>query len=77
MKIEERDIYHGPVLAQISAYSVLTTIVKEGDKQGLYLINGYITLLIKYSKAQGREWSFTVSPGSCQQRCRVKSCSFS
>jgi hypothetical protein len=62
MKIEEHDIYHGPVLAQISAYPVLTTIVKDGEKQGLYVINGHISLLIKYSKAQGSKWSFTVSP---------------
>jgi hypothetical protein len=59
LKIQEKDFYYGAALAQLAAHPVFTSINKVTEKDGLYLVNGYKKVLIKYSSADGPEWKFT------------------
>ncbi|MGV8891637.1 MAG: hypothetical protein ACOH2K_01525 [Burkholderiaceae bacterium] len=66
MRIQKQDLFYGPVLQQIAEYPVFTEINRITEKPGLYLINGWQQLLIKYSAEAGPEWSFSFSSGDLE-----------
>lgn len=59
MKIQNKDIYYGIALTQIVEYPTFTSINKISGKDGLFLINDYKRILIKYSTSEDDKWRFT------------------
>lgn len=59
MKIQEKDFYYGVALTQIAEYPTFTYVNKVTDKDGLYELNDYKRILIKYSTSSGPEWRFS------------------
>ena len=59
MKIKKKNFYYGAALSQIADNSTFTSINKFTEKDGLYRINDYITILIKYSDPESGQWRFS------------------
>ena len=69
MKINDRQIFFGAALTQIAEFPVFTSINKLTEKDGLYKINDYTNILIKYCSAENGPWRFTVRKEDLEEYC--------
>jgi len=62
MKVQEKDLYHGAALTQITEHPSFKALNKADDKYGHYLINADTRVMVKHTKAKGARWQFTFQP---------------
>lgn len=58
MKIDQKDLYHGAALTQITEYAGFKALNKADAKYGHYIVNTDRRILMKYSSAEG-SWHFS------------------
>lgn len=59
MKIQEQDIYHGPVLMQIVEHPSFKALNRASKAYGHYLVNTDRQIFTKYRKNKRSPWQFT------------------
>ena len=62
MKIQQKDLFHGAALTQLTEHSSFKALNKADTKYGHYMINTDRRLMLKLTEKENGPWSFTFQP---------------
>jgi len=62
MKIQQKDLFHGAALTQLTEHPSFKALNKADEKYGHYLVNADCRLMVKLSTKKNGPWQFTFQP---------------
>lgn len=62
MKIQQKDLFHGAALTQLTEHESFKALNKADTKYGHYMVNTDKRLMVKLTEKASEPWTFTFQP---------------